>query len=177
MRLARLYSRYKGPKKLPMLFESLRKSRFWLEWQRKFEGNANTVWIQPNSKAAKRVASEAIRTTSTTPLQKANDIWRWVSNNIDYKLRKEWQPPDDLLARGSGDCEDISFLIASALHSSGVKNSTLSIGYVIGPNGEQEPHVWNTVQGEVIDGTVPYNNDKPISYEIIEEYQIQTAEQ
>jgi len=155
-----------------MLFESLRKSRFWLEWQRKFENNAKTVWIQPNSRAANKVAREAIRPRSTTPLQKADEIRKWIQNNIDYKLTKEWQNPNDLLASGAGDCEDFSFLITSALLNDGADEANILIGNIVAPHKENQPHVWSEIQGEVVDGTVPSNNTKPITYETVTKYKI-----
>ena len=159
-----------------MLFESLRKSRFWIEWQRKFENNADSVWIVPNNRKVSGVRKKAISNSSRTPKQKANDIWRWVYNNIDYQLRKKWQEPEVLIASGSGDCEDISFLIASVLHGSGVQQSKIGIGYILGPQGRQEPHVWNVVDGQIVDGTLPPDFEGEISYKVIEEYTIKNKD-
>lgn len=159
-----------------MLFESLRKSRFWIEWQRKFENNADSVWIVPNDRTVKEVRKKSISNSSRTPTQKANDIWEWVDKNIDYNLRKEWQVPRELIASGSGDCEDISFLIASVLHGAGVKNSKIGIGYVVGPQGREEPHVWNVVDGRIVDGTLPPNFEGQLQYKVIEEYTIKNED-
>ena len=157
-----------------MLFESLRKQRFWIEWERKFLGSSGNPWIVPGNPSVKNAAKRAVKPSSVTESEMVDDVWRWVDKNIKYKLTKEWQRPPELLITKVGDCEDMSFLIASMLHSLGVEESKLLTGYVVRPSGKKMPHVWNEVNGEFIDGTVPHDNTRGIVYEVMDEYEIVT---
>ena len=79
--------------------------------------------------------------------------WRWVIQNTQYKISKEWKEPEETISTGVGDCEDVTFLIASMLASLGVNRTKVVAGYLIKPNSEPEPHTWNEVDGMVVDAT------------------------
>lgn len=70
---------------------------------------------------------------------RAGLVWKWVAEHIDYtsdynsQQRVEfYQFPGETIALGSGDCEDIAFLLASLLIASGISEYCVRtvLGYV-----------------------------------------------
>lgn len=88
---------------------------------------------------------------------RAHQIAAFVAQRICYdnkKGRDPWQFPDETLALGSGDCEDVAFLLASLLLASGVSgyNVRVALGKIIaGPRrGRKEhfDHMWVMYKSE-----------------------------
>src|SRR5436190_7220679 len=83
---------------------------------------------------------------------RADVIAAFVSEKFTYKLKPgtgndPWQFPDETLSLGSGDCEDLAFLIASLLLASGV--SSFNVRVALGKCGiwrkgrrTDHPHAW-----------------------------------
>jgi hypothetical protein len=73
----------------------------------------------------------------------------FVAQTIEYRSRPgdPWQFPDETLALGTGDCEDVAFLLASLILGSGVSgyHVRVALGRVEVANAavtEQFDHVW-----------------------------------
>jgi hypothetical protein len=82
---------------------------------------------------------------------RAHLLSSFISSHINYKpsgRNDPWQFPEETLALRSGDCEDIAFLLASLLLSSGISayNIRVAIGKVHVPDGPGIPkkfdHAW-----------------------------------
>ncbi len=83
-------------------------------------------------------------------------ILDYVASNISYRNRPSrdfdsWLFPDETIALGSGDCEDIAFLIASLLIASGISpyEVRVALGYVHTSGTKQfHPHAWTMYRTE-----------------------------
>ncbi|MFH0988679.1 MAG: transglutaminase domain-containing protein [bacterium] len=89
---------------------------------------------------------------------RANIIWAYISETIRYKSargRDAWQFPDETLALKTGDCEDISFVIASLMLAGGISgyNIRLVLGKVRDTVGKAKPeeydHMWVMYKTEI----------------------------
>jgi len=135
-----------------MSFKELAEDRFWIEWEDKFEDDSNS-YITPQHPEVGEAASVAMPVAGSTDEQVARAAWRYVYENVDYVLSEEWKTPAQTLREGTGDCEDVTFLIASMLPNMGIDRSSIVIGNLVFPNGKEELHTWNEVNGTVIDAT------------------------
>ena len=91
--------------------------------------------IQPDDPSVARLTPFLLR---DTPIETAKAACEWVHRTIAYKpeLRTDiWQPPSITLL-GTGDCEDMSLLLASILLKMKIPVK-LTYGLL-----EGRPHVW-----------------------------------
>jgi len=135
-----------------MVVEELVEERFWIEWEDKFEDDSQS-YITPGNPMVVDASSSAMKRETGDAKAIAEMAWDYVYNNIDYKLSKLWKVPETTLLDKEGDCEDVTFLIASMLPNMGVKRSKIVIGDMVFPDGSETLHVWNEVDGHVIDAT------------------------
>lgn len=80
------------------------------------------------------------------------DFWSlydFVCRNIDYRMDigEVWQFPSETL-RGTGDCEDTSFLLTSLIRAGGVPNCYVALGSLGGYG-----HAWCQLDGQILETT------------------------
>lgn len=84
-------------------------------------------------------------------------IMSFIKKTIKYKTSKGrdyWRFPDETLAVGSGDCEDVAFLIASLMSGAGISpyNVRVAIGHIIEQKNNREvaqyDHAWVVYKSE-----------------------------
>ncbi len=136
--------------------------RFWDKWEDKFLSNAED-YITPNEPEVKAAVSNAGVCDSCGVAEKADAVWEYVYDRVDYKLSDEWKEPKQTLEEGVGDCEDVSFLAASMLIRAGVEEFDYVIGY-LESDGPDEKHTWLEVDGEIVDPTSPAGGNGGIEY-------------
>ncbi len=133
------------------LYEEIAESRFYDEWAERFE----TEWrsyIRPSDPKVEKWSGIAVRGDKMSDEEKAERVWMYVYNNVEYDLSEKWKSPRETINSRKGDCEDVTFLIASMLPNVGVEKSYVVLGS-LKINGEKEYHTWNKVGDMVIDGT------------------------
>jgi hypothetical protein len=145
-----------------MILDELVEERFFSEWKQRFEGNWRK-YIRPDGRRVERWARAA-----ETEFGDAEDIavaaHAYVYNNTDYKLSKKWKTPRETIRSKVGDCEDFTFLISSMLPNMGVGSHGLHLGKIQFPDGTQDYHTWNKVDGAVVDATGSREATKRIKY-------------
>lgn len=154
------------------LIADMREARFWKGWKDRFEANTDT-YITPNNPTVVQATNKA-DSGSITDKDKAMDIWRYIYNNTEYSLSKEWKEPAQTLNEGIGDCEDVTFLAASMLPNLGVDNFKVVIGDMKFPSSKEELHTWVEVDGLVIDPTGKPDESPEVQYTPVQSYRIQT---
>jgi len=135
-----------------MVVDELVEQRFWIEWEDKFESDSNS-YITPQHPEVEEAASVASPPMGASDAEIGRAAWDYVYDKVNYKLSKEWKTPAQTLRERTGDCEDVTFLIASMLPNMGVDESKIVIGDLKFPDGREELHTWNEVGGIVIDAT------------------------
>lgn len=84
-------------------------------------------------------------------------LTNFVSQRIRYQARKgrdPWQYPEETLALGSGDCEDIAFVLTSLLLASGISpyNLRVALGSIVADTGGGQStrfdHMWVMYKAE-----------------------------
>lgn len=88
---------------------------------------------------------------------RAQRIFEWISKLNYFETDRsfdQWLFPEETLARGGGDCEDLSFLLASLLVESGISRDCVrvALGQVVDRRGEREvphDHAWVMYQQEM----------------------------
>lgn len=110
----------------------------------------------PNNRIKDLAYSIVNRTDSND--EKAHKILMWVHENIpyetdleNYKIPEYWALPTLTLNKGSGDCEDQSFLIHSLMLNAGVpyeKIKTFGGLVYVGPRAPSGGHGWTVYQRE-----------------------------
>lgn len=131
--------------------QELRFERFYSDWEDRFETETDK-YITPNDTKVVRAAEKAAARIGTNK-SKAMDAWQYVYDRVDYRLSKEWKEPRQTLMEGVGDCEDVTFLLASMFPNMGIDESKVVLGKLRFPDGYEEAHTWNVVDGKVIDAT------------------------
>lgn len=127
-------------------------TRMWDRWERRFSRDYHK-YITPNDRLVEHSAG-VIDVDSNDPIgTKARETWLYVNDTISYKLSRRWKKPRQTIYHRSGDCEDITFLMASLLPNVGVHSSEIVIGVLETPYGRREEHAWNRVEGKTIDAT------------------------
>lgn len=126
---------------------------FWGWWINRFEDEYDK-YITPDERMVKRFARK-IATVGGDDYDRAVRASQYIENKIDYELSKEWKVPRKTINQGRGDCEDVTFLLASVLPNLRVEESEVVVGDLVFPDGEVEEHTWNRVDGKVLDATGP----------------------
>lgn len=125
---------------------------FWADWEERFKNEAKQL-ITPDATAVRESASKITTTPSLSTQQRVDRVWRYIAENVSYKLSAEWKTPSETLAERIGDCEDVDFLFMSLAPHHGINRMELHIGYLSYPDKTREAHTWVVVGGEVIDPT------------------------
>jgi len=124
----------------------------WPYWTERFEDESGK-FITPNNSLVQSAVSESGARSETTPAPKAMACWLWVNDNVQYDLSKRWKTPEQTITEGLGDCEDVTFLLASMFAHAGINKSQVVIGYLDKPQSPPLAHTWNRVNDTLIDGT------------------------
>lgn len=126
---------------------------FWPRWMAAIEEKSDT-YIRPSHPQVTRLADE-IRPAKTR-YETAKDVWKTIHNRTEYKQSNRWKTPNQTIKTNTGDCDDQTFLQTSVLAALGIPTSICG-GTLTFPNGTTEEHVWNTVDGRIVDATAtPY---------------------
>lgn len=136
---------------------------FWEEWADRFDRETHkfiTISDDLVIKEAKKVNID----NSDTRLDRAFKVWVHVHNEIDYVLSKRWKTPRHTLKEGTGDCEDVTFLLASMFPNVGVHNTEMNLGVLNFEDGRKEYHTWNTVEDTTMDATGPPHIVEQLKY-------------
>lgn len=154
----------------------LRNESFYNNWEEKFEEETEQ-YVTPNNSVVKGLSARVVSRDSETDVEKALDAWRWTYNNIKYKLSKRWKTPEETVSEGTGDCEDVTFLIASMLPNMGVKDNVIVLGKLKHKGKEPEYHTWNVVGNRVIDATGSMESVEKAKYIPETRYEVNIGEQ
>lgn len=91
--------------------------------------------------------------------------WSHIREAVEYHSTSVIQSPRKTLVDGSGDCKDMTFLMASILPNLGIHRSQIDVGYLYSPSGDIEKHVWNVVRGTIIDCTAEKEDVGVLQYD------------
>lgn len=136
-------------------------------WTQKFESDYQD-YITPQSGSVRRT-SNIIR-KKIDGIDERQVINAWVYDHIVYVGSNRWRKPESTLSNRRGDCEDVTFLIASMLPHFGYGRSKIEIGRLKMRSGEDEFHTWNRAKGDIIDGTAGPEMINEESYKKEESY-------
>lgn len=129
----------------------LRNRVFWADWMEKFNNNTHK-YITPSNGLVVKESEKVKQSVLMGDIEKAMKASDIVFENIEYKLSERWKTPKETLEEAAGDCEDVTFLLASMLPNLGIEESKIQVGR-LETEGGHELHTWNMVDGKVIDGT------------------------
>jgi len=138
-------------------------SRFYDEWKARFEDNWQK-YIRPESRRVRRWSRRVENMCQACDTGRPIDAWDYVYENVEYRLSKKWKTPNETIRSGIGDCEDVTFLLASIFPAMGVDTHQIVLGEIIFPDGKSEFHTWNEYQGMVIDATGTPESTDMIQY-------------
>ncbi len=83
-----------------------------------------TVYIDPNNVDIKSTAQDVSdQTDNNNSFILARELFIWLKQNTDYKIHtinNDVQPASKTMQRGTGDCDDLSFLYISLCRSLGI---------------------------------------------------------
>lgn len=153
------------------VLEDIHSMVFWSNWLDKFENNSER-YITPNTRLVQKEVDKANIDMDDTDFDKAISIWSHVYNEINYELSKYWKPPDETISSRIGDCEDVTFLMASMYPNVGIERSKIGLGYIIFNDGREEQHTWNIVDGNIMDATGSIEVVRSLEYEKVDEITI-----
>ena len=125
---------------------------FWDYWGDRFLRDRNQ-YITPLNESVQEAVDDVGFSDCCLDWIRTVDMWEWVKANVDYELSREWKEPSETLREGTGDCEDLDFLLASMMLNDGISGFELVIGYIIHPDGEREEHTWLRMDDMVIEPT------------------------
>lgn len=145
--------------------------RFWKTWHNKFRLNSKK-YVTPQNPLVQRELDRFGWSKTDSDKEKARKAWVHVYETTDYKLSSRWYTPEETLKNGRGDCEDVTFLIASMLTAMGVKRHSIRTGVLVKPDGLSGEHVWNEVDGMVVDATGRPEDVPPMEYHSNQEFVI-----
>lgn len=131
---------------------SANEKEFWDWWVKRFI-DEHEQYITPDNHLVKQWTSGAKLDRESNPEHKALKAWDYVHERIDYKLSRKWKTPEETIQDSEGDCEDVTFLIASMLASDGVEKTQIGLGELVYPDQKKQLHTWNVVNDTVIDAT------------------------
>lgn len=137
---------------------------FWNNWSRRLEENKDS-FIKPNNKDVIDLSRKVSLSNNDMAIDRAYKVWDVVRSNIDYEISVTWKTPSRTIKVGEGDCKDMTFLISSMLPNVGVMSSDICLGILNFPDGISEEHVWNEVDGQVIDATGDQEDIETLNYE------------
>jgi transglutaminase-like putative cysteine protease len=157
-----------------MILDKLVEERFFSEWKQRFEGNWEK-YITPDDRRVKRWSREAEPEFGDGD-DMAAAVQVYVYRNTDYKLSKKWKTPRETISSKIGDCEDFTFLISSMLPNMGVDSHEIHLGRIQFPDGTQDYHTWNEVDGSVADATGSREAIKRIKYKTDTKWTIEQTE-
>jgi len=152
------------------LLKQMRQARFWKGWKDRFRDERDR-FITPTNPAVIEASAQAQQGASTDK-EVALNAWKYIYDNTEYILGKEWKTPQQTLREKTGDCEDVTFLIASMLKYMGVNNVKIGIGELIFPDGEVELHTWVEVKEKVIDATGEPSLAAEVTYKPVKKYAV-----
>ena len=135
----------------------------WRRWEKRFEDEIHK-FITPDDELVIDMTQETGFLHGSSDWQKAKKAWVHVYKNIDYELSLEWKEPRQTIEEGIGDCEDVTFLLASMFPNMGINESYLAIGDLEFPDGRVEEHTWNIVEGNIADATGSPEDVKGLRY-------------
>jgi predicted transglutaminase-like cysteine proteinase len=145
--------------------------RFWNNWIDRFQKNSDK-YITPGAVSV----AQFMEKIDTSQYNSANDMamkmWELVNDEIDYRLSKVWKTPRQTITDSIGDCEDMTFLLATMFVRQGISNHEIAIGNIKGAAGREEMHTWNRVNGDIIDGTTTPKSVQRIEYEEVHSWTI-----
>lgn len=154
-----------------MVLESIIESKFWIEWQDRFEKNYRR-YIDPNDVRVKRYADNLSIRQTNSEYETAKKLWSHVDNSYTYKLSKEWKEPSKTIREGIGDCEDYVFLLGALFPHFGINNYEVVIGDVIA-GGDSQLHTWMRVDGKIVDPTTGPGELDGLEYEEVKSYTVE----
>jgi len=126
---------------------------FWSKWLTAIDEKSDT-YIRPDHPQVQRFA-EDIR-HGPTRYMTAKEVWKAIYTATDYHQSNRWKTPDETIETNTGDCDDQTFLQTTILAALQIPCS-INGGTLTFPDGTTEDHVWNTVDGHIIDATAtPY---------------------
>lgn len=140
------------------------KPDFWTRWSRLVEQKSDR-YITPTNSNVRSFSDSIEISESDTDIDRAYKVWQEVRNSVEYEMSTAWKTPEETLTLGKGDCQDVTFLIASILPNVGVDNSQVVIGSLQFPDERIEEHTWNRVDNQVIDGTGDMNDIQKLDYD------------
>lgn len=143
---------------------------FWVDWFERFE-EEHEQYITPKNKAV----GQELRKVKTPKWGEtvSKRIWLRVYDTIEYRLSREWKTPEETIEEGVGDCEDVTFLIASMAAAAGISDNYVQAGYLIFPDGQSELHTWNLIGGKVMDGTGKPSTVRKLRYQPVRTYRVE----
>jgi len=133
---------------------------FWSEWAQKIADSAPT-YIRPDHTQVDQIAGEV--ESCRTRYKTAKNVWKTVHNRTEYKESSRWQTPNKTVNKKTGDCDDQTFLQTSILANLGIPCSICG-GTLTFPNGTTEHHVWNEVDGRIVDATAQPHRTSHLTY-------------
>lgn len=126
---------------------------FWTKWMSAVAEKSDT-YIRPDHPQVQRFADDI--QDSPTRVKTAKEVWKAIHTSTEYEQSNRWKTPNQTIKTNTGDCDDQTFLQTSVLAALGIP-AAICGGTITFPNGEVENHVWNTVDGRIIDATAtPY---------------------
>lgn len=154
-----------------MVVDFLAEESFWIEWEDKFEDDSDS-YITPQNPMVVEASNRATTGRTGDSRSIAKMAWQYVYDNTEYKLSEKWKRPEATLLDKEGDCEDFAFLIASMLPNMGVEESKLVIGDMVYPDGTEQLHVWNVIDGFAVDATGSMDSARRVEYKPRSKYTI-----
>lgn len=134
--------------------------QFWKHWQQAVQARSDEL-IQPRHETIQSAAAKTPYANSV--VDTAHKISSQLYQDMEYRPYDRWQPSVQTLAKGKGSCANLTFLQTSLLAAKGLP--TKIVGGTLKSNEEPEKHVWNTVNGEVVDPTGSREHTNNLTYE------------
>lgn len=154
-----------------MMNDELRE--FWKGWIDRFN-DESTQYITPDDPTVVEFSNSIGVKPSDSGRQRAMKAWLAVFNHVDYQLSRKWYTPAETLNKADGDCEDMTFLLASIFPNIGVNPTVMAVGDITFFDGRTQQHTWNVVDGMIVDATGRPEVVDTIDYEEVKSWTIQT---
>lgn len=137
---------------------------FWEEWSDRFD-NSTHKFITPGHPLVVKESQKVNVKQSDSEVDRAFKVWLHVHDRIEYKLSRKWKTPEETLKSEIGDCEDVTFLMASMFSNLGIEEHSIVLGDLYFPDDSGEYHTWNVVDGVIMDATGPPEVVKTLTYD------------